>query len=188
MYNNNNKEFTFNKDLARKIVVIDKFTDHTPGDKYTEDEIELIDNETGRRREAWFAKLREGRGKLSTKLTGCNHGACVSECLLLWTTQEEYDYYLKCALEVSPEERYQHRKEAYYFHEFYVEGRNGFGDDSSCAYGKCVPQCRYYPQEGRIEDSEVIAEYKKYYENKILSYHVDKKGNIVYHYPVVGEG
>jgi hypothetical protein len=177
------KEYSnFNKDLEelqRKIVVIDKFTDHTPVDKYTAEEIELIDRETERRRQEWFAKLRLARCR-KTDAWGHATGEDVYE----YTTQEEYDYYLREALSVSPEERYQHRKDAYYFHEshYYMRGQGGY-DGQGCTAQQCIPECRYFPETGRIEDSEVIEGFEKHEKPKIISYNVDNKGQIIYHYP-----
>jgi hypothetical protein len=182
------KEFSdFNKDLeelARKIVVIDKFTDHTPADKYTNEEIELIDRETERRREEWFARLRLARCR-KTDAWGHTTGEDVYE----YTTEEEYNYYLKEALAVSPEQRYQDRKEMIMFHTShkYMRGINadgGFGCGSHPNYhGKCIPECRYYPETGRIEDSEIIESFEKHEKPKIISYHVDNEGRIIYHFP-----
>ena len=69
-------------------------------------------------------------------------------------------------LRVHPEERYQHKKEAWYFHEssWYMRRRDGIEngyDGYGCNNGKCVPECRYYPKYGRIEDEEVIQRHKE---------------------------
>ena len=70
-------------------------------------------------------------------------------------------------LRVHPEERYQHKKEAWYFHEsswYMRQGRDGIEsgyDGYGCNNGKCVPECRYYPEYGRIEDEEVIQRHKE---------------------------
>jgi hypothetical protein len=177
-----NKDF---EELARRIVVIDKRgngNDSQPVDEGNE--VELIDKETERRREAWFAKLRMARCR-KTDAWGHTTGEDVYE----FTTQEEYDYYLKSALAVPPEERYQDRKRMLMFHDShkYMRGVNaddGYGCGSHPNYvGKCIPTCRYYPETGRIEDSEVIARFEKHEKPKIISYHVDNKGQIIYHYP-----
>jgi hypothetical protein len=67
-------------------------------------------------------------------------------------------------LRMHPEDRYQHKKEAWYFHEssWYMRGiKSGF-DGQGCCDGICVPECRFYPEYGRIEDEEVL----KWCENK----------------------
>jgi hypothetical protein len=100
-----------------------------------------------------------------------------------YTTQEEYDYDLKQALLVSPEDRYQDRKEQWYFHDssYYMRGVGGY-DGHGCTSTRCIPECRYYPEEERIEDDEIIAKFETHFKPKIISYHVDNKCRIVYHY------
>jgi hypothetical protein len=66
---------------------------------------ELIDRETERRRNEWFAKLRLARCR---KVDA--HGNKTCEDVYDYTTQEEYDYDLQHALEEIPDERYQRRK------------------------------------------------------------------------------
>jgi hypothetical protein len=182
------KEFSFNKDLeelARKVVVIDTFPNHNPADKYTKEEIELIDVEIEKRHQEWFAKLREARGKLGEKYYGCNHAICVSECPLRCITQEELEYSLKGILSESPEERYQDKKEMVWFHTSNWSMRGLKADDGyGCSpFRGCIPECRYYLEKGRVEHEEIIAKLKEYYKDKILSYHVDNKGQIIYRYP-----
>jgi hypothetical protein len=82
--------------------------------------------------------------------------------LLESMTYEEVDYYKRKKLEVPPERRYHHKKEHWYFHEtsWYMRGVNGY-DGYGCNNGVCVPECRYYPKEGRIEDEEVESWYGK---------------------------
>ena len=76
-------------------------------------------------------------------------------------TQDELDYALKWRLRMSPEQRYQMEKSRYYFHELYVDGER----ECNPACGGCTPNCRFYPEYGRIEDDEVIAEHKKLVES-----------------------
>jgi hypothetical protein len=54
---------------------------------------------------------------------------------------------------MTPEERYQNMKEAWYFHEssWYMRHDNGY-DGHGCNNGVCIPECRYYAEQGRIED------------------------------------
>jgi hypothetical protein len=77
-------------------------------------------------------------------------------------TQDESDYYLKMNLRVNPEDRYQDKKKAWYFHEssWYMRQSNGY-DGQGCNNGQCNPECRYYPKFGRIEDEEVIQRHKE---------------------------
>ena len=72
-------------------------------------------------------------------------------------TQDESGYYLKINLRLSPEERYQFEKKAWYFHQssWYIRHDSGY-DGQGCNNGECIPECRYYPKFGRIEDEEVI--------------------------------
>jgi hypothetical protein len=176
------------EELARRIVVIDKRGNGHNNSSTEQEDIELVDEETERRREEWFAKLRAARCR-KTDAWGHTTGEDVYD----YTTQEEYDYNLKCALAVSPEERYQDRKKMLIFHDShkYMRGVNaddGYGCGSYPSYvGKCIPTCRYYPETGRIEDSEVIESFEKHEKPKIIPYRVDNKGQIVYHYPVTNE-
>jgi hypothetical protein len=81
-------------------------------------------------------------------------------------TQEELDWELRQQLKVSPEERYQRNKKAWSSHpsSWYVrvphngydgQGCNQFTDPS------CIPECRFYPETGRIEDLEVIQKHRE---------------------------
>jgi hypothetical protein len=84
-------------------------------------------------------------------------------------TNDELAFCLKAELRRSPEQRYQERKEGWLFHDSNMH--NPPGDDRvlGCTSVQCVPECRYYPQYGRIEDSEVIEEH-----NKQVQYYRDK--------------
>jgi hypothetical protein len=174
----------FNKnleDLQRKIIVIEK-AGNGHGSRTLEN-TELIDKETERGREEWFARLR-----LARCLKTDSFGNKTCEDVWDYYTVEEYNYYLKEALAVSPEDRYQDRKEMVWFHEsnWSMRGLNaddGYGCGSHNNGGKCIPQCRYYNEDGRIEDIEVIEKFEKYKKPKIIEYHVDNKGRIVYHWP-----
>ncbi|MGC2426673.1 MAG: hypothetical protein WA421_06540, partial [Nitrososphaeraceae archaeon] len=76
-------------------------------------------------------------------------------------TQDEFDYDLKRKLmHTTPEQRYQSRKETYYFHELYRD--NGeYGCNPTARPEICVPECRYYNEMGGFEDDELVAEHKK---------------------------
>jgi hypothetical protein len=56
-------------------------------------------------------------------------------------------------------------------------------DGRGCTAQECIPECRFYNEYGRVEDSEVIESFEKHEKHKIISYHVDSKGEIIYHYP-----
>ena len=76
-------------------------------------------------------------------------------------TQDEFGYDLKRKLlHTTPEERYQSRKETYYFHELYRD--NGeYGCNPTARPEICFPECRFYGATGRFEDDELVAEHKK---------------------------
>jgi hypothetical protein len=60
-----------------------------------------------------------------------------------------------------------------------VNADDGYG----CSVDRgCIPECRYHPETGRVEHEEILMKLKEYYKDKILSYHVDNKGQIIYHY------
>jgi hypothetical protein len=85
-------------------------------------------------------------------------------------TQDELDFSLKRKLRMTPEQRYQREKQHWYWHEsrWYWRGVNGY-DAYGCNNGKCIPECRFYPEYGRIEDEEVIENH-----NKLVEYHRQK--------------
>jgi hypothetical protein len=87
-------------------------------------------------------------------------------------TQDELDFSLKRKLRMTPEQRYQREKEHWYWHEssWCIRGLAATGYDGyGCNNGKCIPECRYYSEYGRIEDEEVIEEH-----NKLVEYHRQK--------------
>jgi hypothetical protein len=104
-----------------------------------------------------FADYRAARAKITDTF-----GNKTCEDVLDSITQDESDYYLKMNLRISPEERYQHKKDAWYFHEssWCMRHNNGY-DGHGCNNGECVPECRYYPEFGRIEDEEFIHRHKE---------------------------
>jgi hypothetical protein len=96
-------------------------------------------------------------------------------------TQDELDYNLKKELIISPEQRYQHRKANWFFHESSAYAR---GLDREDGYGcngiECISDCRYAAEEGRIEDAEVIEEHKALEadyrrQNKIVNIEIDDR-------------
>jgi len=54
-------------------------------------------------------------------------------------TQDESDYYLKMKLRLSPQDRVQHYKKAWYFYEssWYMRHNNSY-DVQRCNNGKCI--------------------------------------------------
>jgi len=80
-------------------------------------------------------------------------------------TQDELYFILKRKLRPSPEQRYQHEKSNFLFHDLscYMNGllENGHG----CTGGGCIPECRFYPEYGRIEDKEAIEKHNKWVES-----------------------
>jgi hypothetical protein len=108
-----------------------------------------------------FASYRRARAK--KKIGDCLTFEDVYDSI----TQDELDYYLKAKLRVSPEERYQHRKENWFFHESSCCSRGLEANDGKGCNGftGCVPECRYYAETGTIEDEEVIEEHNKLVES-----------------------
>ena len=138
------------KDLSKKLDNYNFSSDN--GNEYDDDYYLEIESEPPR-----FAYYREARAKV-TDVFGSE------TCEDVWDsiTQDESDYYLKMNLRMSPIERYQLKKEAWYFHEssWYMRHDNGY-DGQGCNNGKCVPECRFYPKFGRIEDGEIIQRHKE---------------------------
>ena len=121
------------------------------GSEYDDDYYIEIGSEPPR-----FADYRAARAKITNAF-----GDKTFEDVWDSITQDESDYYLKMNLRMSPEERYQRKKEAWYFHEssWYMRRSNGY-DGYGCNNGECIPECRYYPEFGRIEDEEIILRHK----------------------------
>ena len=78
-------------------------------------------------------------------------------------TQDELDFGLKRQLSKTPEERYQEEKENRSFHELspYMRGLSIDDYDKGCHDQQCIPECRFYPEYGRIEDEEVIQKHNE---------------------------
>jgi hypothetical protein len=66
-------------------------------------------------------------------------------------TQDELDFSLKRLLAMTPEARYQHRRDKQIWHDC---GVGYAGVD-------CNPSCRFYLLVGRIEDQEIIDEHNR---------------------------
>lgn len=80
-------------------------------------------------------------------------------------TAEEFEYYLSHSLnDYTPEERYHQRKETYYFHPSYIKMEElsdwqRRANASFCTGTKCIRDCPYHDEIGRIEDDEIILEW-----------------------------
>ena len=136
------------KDLFKRLGSLSNGNGHIYGDDYY---IE-IGSEPPR-----FADYRAARAKITDAFGN-------KTCEDVWDSisQDELYYYLKMNLRTSPEERYQDKKDAWYFHKssWYMRHNNGY-DGYGCNNGECIPGCRYYPKFGRIEDEEVIQRHKE---------------------------
>jgi hypothetical protein len=142
-------------------------------------------SETDAEIEQRFAKMKRARAKErhGPARTGDNPLTYAD----LWdeVTDEEIDYYMRKALEVPPEQRYQIAKKRPPYHEYTWTSRGihnestgwefdpnrkyyvripGWNGEKGCneKTGECIPDCRFYPPTGRIEDDEVIAKYEKW--------------------------
>ena len=81
-------------------------------------------------------------------------------------TQDELNFILKQQLAMTPEARYQHRRNKLIWHDC---GVGYAGVD-------CNPSCKFYLQEGRIEDQEIIDEHNRDVER------MKQQGRIVNHH------
>jgi hypothetical protein len=138
------------KDLFKKL---DNYNFSSGNDNEYDDDYYLeIGSEPPR-----FAEYRAARAKVTDAF-----GNKTYEDVWDSITQDESDYYLKMNLRSSPEDRYQHKKKAWYFHEssWYMRHNDGY-DGHGCNNGKCIPECRYYSKFGRIDDEEVIQRHKE---------------------------
>jgi hypothetical protein len=56
---------------------------------------------------------------------------------------------------LTPEQKYKQRKQAWYFHPSSWYMRTNQDDGQGCSQHRgCIPECPYYADEGRIEDSD----------------------------------
>lgn len=124
------------------------------GGKTTISQQEIDDIETHQNGEPHrFSDYRAARSKKTAPAVGLTY-----EDVYDTITQEELDWELRQQLKVSPEDRYQHQKKHWYSHpsSWYVRVPHRGYDGQGCTGQNCVPECRFYPEYGRIEDSEVI--------------------------------
>jgi hypothetical protein len=83
---------------------------------------------------------------------------------LCWLMSSDYEIGEPFELRFTPEERYLRRKKDWAHHDTSWCNRNvSMNDENSCNYLRCIPACRYYPDEGRIEDDEVIKKHEEYW-------------------------
>ncbi len=87
-------------------------------------------------------------------------------------TQDELDFSLKRKLRMTPEQRYQREKRNFLFHDLSCYMRRLGEYDYGCTGASCIPECRFYPEYGRIENEEVIEEH-----NKLVEY--DRQKNAI---------
>jgi hypothetical protein len=83
----------------------------------------------------------------------------------LTITQDELDFILRRQIRMPPEQRYQREKAHWYWHESSWTWRGldatGYDGEGCNQFTGCIPECRYYPKYGRIEDDEVIEKHKE---------------------------
>jgi hypothetical protein len=121
-------------------------------------ELQQTIGETDAEIESGFAKLRLERIEKWEKLGR----RPTFEEEIKEITQEEWDYYKRKNLEIPPEQRYQDKKEHWYFHEssWSMRGLNAYDGKGCNQFSGCIPECKFYAEEGRIEDEEVISWYE----------------------------
>jgi hypothetical protein len=104
-----------------------------------------------------FARYRMARAK---ELDG--HGHKTYADVYDYITLEELQFFLKQRLRLSPSQRYQQRKQYCLCHSssWCKRGMKAYDGWGCNQYTGCILSCRYYPDKGRIEDEEIIAEYE----------------------------
>jgi hypothetical protein len=163
-----------------------KWDDDTDRKETTQEELDDIETEQYGEPHR-FHIYRHARAKKTAPALLMDGDGFTYEDVYDTITQEELDWQLRQRLKVSPEERYQDMKKHWYAHELSYWHQtiydNGKAVDTIKEYGCgrsnqkveggwCVPECRYYPQTGRIEDSEVIQKHrereKRYRDNNAI--------------------
>lgn len=177
-FNHNNKNGSSNKTYLDNFIYRLENVEAKKGImKYGEEH-----EETAAETEARFAEYRHARAR---ERHGPGPGGTFTYSDL-WdeVTNEEIDFECREALKIPPEQRYQIAKKRPPYHEFVWTSRDihnartGWEFDDNLGYyvripgwhGEkgcnkntgCVPDCRYFPPVGRIEDHEVIALYEKW--------------------------
>jgi hypothetical protein len=79
------------------------------------------------------------------------------------TTKDELNFHMKKKLRIPAEERYQHNKNNWFFHEssYCYRGLEKYDGQGCNAFTGCIPECRYYQKYGRIEDEEIIQDFRE---------------------------
>jgi hypothetical protein len=113
-----------------------------------------------------FADYRHARCKKTAPALALDGEGFTCEDVYDTITQEELDFELRQQLKISPEDRYQHRKKHWSSHpsSWYVRVPHKGYDGQGCnqfTKPSCIPECRFYPEYGRIEDAEVIQEHRE---------------------------
>jgi hypothetical protein len=108
--------------------------------------------------ESIFVELRGARAK-KTDAFGNKTYADVWDDI----SDFELDYFKEKWFRISPEQRYQYFKQRWSSHDSTYCSRGLYMyDGEGCTADGCVKGCRYFSEEGRIEDSEVESWYKDY--------------------------
>lgn len=83
---------------------------------------------------------------------------------LCWCMSTDYEIGEPFELQLLAEERYQRRKKDWAHHDTsWFMRKVSMNDENSCNYLRCIPDCRFYLNEGRIEDDEVKREHYEYW-------------------------
>jgi hypothetical protein len=128
------------------------------GSKTTQQELDDIETQQNGEPDR-FGDYRHARAKKTAPAIGLTY-----EDVYDTITQEELDWELRQHLKVSPEERYQHGKYHWHSHpsSWYVRvPHNGYDGQGCNQFTGCVPECRFYPETGKIEDFEVIQKHRE---------------------------
>jgi hypothetical protein len=78
-------------------------------------------------------------------------------------TVDEIEYGLKRALRVPREQRYQYKKYHWYWHEssYYKRGLEAYDGKGCNGFTGCIPECKFFPEFGVIEDEEVREDFRE---------------------------
>ncbi len=144
-------EKSIEKLIGRIYAAEEAITDNTRNRQETDAEIQ-----------ARFAKLREARAKKTDAFGNKTYEDAWDNI-----TEEEEEYYRRKSREVDPAVRYQELKAAWWSHSscWYNRGIRGY-DGKGCNAGVCVPECRYFAPNGRVEFEELEEELQKYKEER----------------------
>jgi hypothetical protein len=105
-----------------------------------------------------FVELRGARAKK----TDVSNGKTYAD---VWDDISDFElnHFKAKWFRLSPEQRYQYFKKQWSTHESSHYHRKLYTyDGEGCTGEGCITDCRYFPEEGRIEDSEVRSWYEDY--------------------------